>query len=303
MSDSESTQILSRLSDVEFVDREPEVSRVCALAKGSPGRAASFALLLGRRVAGKTEILRKSFDRLFAEAGEILPIFYSVRESCLDPEKFASDYFSQFVAQLLAFRRNDPNLIQTAHRSLSAITGAAPSEDYVWMKSIVDSFLEASRSGDPSLPVCCALSAPAQAASRTSLIPLVMIDNWHLIADGEIRAEFLNHLSEQRDITYVFSGLSRLLTQLISPSEDFLNRFEMIKVGRISEEHTEELIRRRAELLGFEISDSTIELMIQQLERNFFYTRSILDAAALRGSSLKTLMEFERIYVAEVLSG
>ncbi|HJZ68490.1 MAG TPA: ATP-binding protein [Blastocatellia bacterium] len=65
----------------------------------------------------------------------------------------------------------------------------------------------------------------------------------------------------------------------------------------------EELIRRRAQLLGFEISDSTIELMIQQLERNFFYTRSILDAAASRGSSLKTFMEFERIYVAEVLSG
>src|SRR5262249_20706230 len=148
-------------------------------AKGSPRRAASLALLLGRRVAGKTEILRKSFDRLFGEAGQVLPVFYSVRESCLDPEKFASDYFSRFVAQLLAFRRNDPNLIQTAYKSLSAITDAAPSEDYVWIKSIVDSFLEASRSGDPSLPVRGALAAPAQAASRAGLIPLVMIDNWH----------------------------------------------------------------------------------------------------------------------------
>ncbi len=303
MSDSESTQILSRLSDAEFVGRESEVSRVCGLAKALPTRAGSVALLLGRRLAGKSEILRKSYDRLFAETGDVLPVFYSVRESHLDPEKFASDYFAQFVGQMLAFRRNDPSLLQIAYEPFSAITRAAPSEDYIWIKSLADSFLQASRSRDASLPVRCALSAPAQGASRAGLIPLVMIDNWHLIADGEIRAEFLNQFSGQRDITYVFSGLSRLLTKLLPPSEDLLNRFEVIHVGRISEEYTEKLIRRQAELLGIEISDSTIELMIQQLERNLFYTRSILDAAASGGSSLKTFMEFERTYVAEVLSG
>ena len=56
-------------------------------------------------------------------------------------------------------------------------------------------------------------------------------------------------------------------------------------------------------MLGIETSDSTIELMTQQLNCDFFYTRAILNAAASGGLSLKTFIEFERLYTSEVLSG
>lgn len=314
MSDSTSRPILSRLSDDEFVDRELEVARLCGLAKGSRSDTAaqkhslSNALLLGAPRVGKTELLRNCFDRLFHENGEVLPFYYSFRGPRLDSIKFANDYFSQFLAQFVAFRRNDSGLISVVNEPLAVITRAAPSEEYLWVRSMVDSFRRATESGDTSLLVRCALSAPAAAGDRAGLHPLVMIDNCHLLASSELLVEFLRALvvsgtSEQPGTAYVLTGLRRLVTELIPPEEELFDRLEMIHVEPLSDEHLETIIRHRARLLGLEISESTTELMIQQLNRDLFYTRAIIDAAASQAASLKTFIEFERLYTSEVLRG
>src|SRR4030095_11038352 len=72
---------------------------------------------------------------------------------------------------------------------------------------------------------------------------------------------------------------------------------------RLSNESVEHITRRHADLLGIETTDSTIELIVQQLNCDLFYTRAILDAAASRGGALKSFMEFERLYTGEVLGG
>ncbi|PYT02746.1 MAG: hypothetical protein DMF60_20430 [Acidobacteria bacterium] len=304
--------ILSRLPDEEFVDREGEVAKVCGLAQtGSEGQSrgsSGNALLLGAPRVGKSEILRKSFDRLFNKAGEVIPIYYALRRSCLDPDKFAEDYFAQFLAQFVAFKRNDPGLISIADEPLPVIARAAPPEDYPWARSMVDSFKVASRSEDPLRLVRFALGAPAATSAQASLTPLLLIDNWHMLAGSGLHTEFLRTLganggSGQASAAYVLSSLRRAVTELIPADEELFDRLEMIPVEQMSEEHLEILIRRRAESLGVEISDSTIELMSRQLNCDVFYTRAIIDAASSRGSSLKTFIAFERLYTSEVLSG
>jgi serine/threonine-protein kinase RsbW len=311
MADSNSRQILSHLSDEDFADREGELAGVWALARTGPEARArgsvSNVLLLGAPRAGKTEILRKSFDRLFNEGGEALPIYYALRRSCLDPEKFARDYFSHFLAQFVAFRRNDPGLISAADEPLSVINRAAPAEDYVWVRSMVDSFARALQSGNTDSLLRVAFSAPSTAATHAGLNPLVMIDNWHLTA-GAVHTEFIRGLNagwswEKRVTAYVLTGLRRQVTELIPPDQALFDRIEVIRLERMSDETIEKLTRRQADLLGIETSDSTIELMTQQLNCDFFYTRAILNAAASRGLSLKTFIEFERLYTIEVLSG
>jgi hypothetical protein len=75
MNESETRQIMSRLSNDDFIGREVELARVCALVQnnhgGSAHSSASNGLLLGAPRAGKTEILRKSFDRLFNEKARL----------------------------------------------------------------------------------------------------------------------------------------------------------------------------------------------------------------------------------------
>jgi serine/threonine-protein kinase RsbW len=135
----------------------------------------------------------------------------------------------------------------------------------------------------------------------------LLIDNWHLVVGSDLHTEFLRALGEkgsgQASAAYVLSSLRRAVTELIPADEELFDRLEMIPVEQMSEEHLETLVRRRAESLGVEISDSTIELMSRQLNCDVFYTRAILDGASSSGSSLKTFIEFERLYTAEVLNG
>ncbi len=223
-------------------------------------------------------------------------------------EKFARDYFSNFLAQFVAFRRNDPMLIAAADEPLGVINRAASAEDYLCLRSLVDSFTRVSQTGDTGALVRVALAAPAAVAAHAELTPLVMIDNSHHLTGTALHAEFIRALGsnrywEQRNPAYVLTGLGRLVTSLIPPDQEILDRIEVIQVSRMSAESLETMTRRRADLLGVEASDSTIELIVQQLNCDFFYIRAILNAASSCGTSLKTFIEFERLYTIEVLDG
>lgn len=352
MIDSDSIQVLSRLSNDEFFDRSAELKQIRSLAVSSPSasgedasipqptprlpesrilqdttplRRASSALVLGAPRVGKSELLRKSFDLLFGEGSESVPIYYAFRAYSLDAERFARDYLSQFLAQFIAFRRNDPRLITAADEPLASIARAALPEDYLWVRGLVDSFARAAQSDDASLLVRCALSAPVIAASRTQLAPFVMVDNFHLLADENVsstgasvshmRSEFFRALaangnpirsaagSRSSGPVYALCGLRRAIIELMPPDEELFGRLEIIHVEPLPEEPLELMIRSTAARSGIEISDSTTELMIQQLNHDIFYIRALMDAAASRGTSLKTFMEFERVYTEEVLNG
>ncbi|HVG20759.1 MAG TPA: hypothetical protein VNI02_17060, partial [Blastocatellia bacterium] len=366
MNNSDLRRVLSRLSNDEFFDREAELDKLYSLATGrvrrevapprnvaespdpSPHRArtrrARNALLLGPPRVGKSEILRRSFDILFNEGAEVVPVYYAFKTYSLEPGRFALDFLSQFLAQFIAFRRADPRLIGAADEPLANISRAAPSEDYLWVRAMVDAFSRAASSGDAALLVRSALSAPTVAAANAHLSPFVMIDNFHLLANGaaagqgrphaspgrlmaeapepggaesavaELRAEFLRALATDGALAsagvassaapcYLLCGLRRTMIDIIPPDEALFNRLDLIRVEAMSEEPLERMIRATAGELAIDISDSTTELMIQQLNRDLFYIRALLDGAASMGAALKTFMEFERVYTEEVLNG
>ena len=309
-------QILSRLADEDFAGRESELALLESLARtDAPARSTvsrSNGLLLGAPRVGKTEILRKCFDRLFNEGGEALPFYYALPRSCADYEKFARDYFSRFLAQFVAFRRDDPKLIEAADEPLTVIGRAAPAEDYLCVRSLIDSFTSALQSGDSTALLRVALSAPGAASTHAGLEPLILLDDAHHLAvtelHAELHAELIRALGSggtlgRRSPIYVLTGLRRLVSNLIPADQEVFDRIEVIHAERLNNEVLERATRRRAELFGIDTTDSTIELMVQQLNCDSFYIKSVLNAAASRGTSLKTFIEFERLYAGELRNG
>jgi serine/threonine-protein kinase RsbW len=335
MNYNDAKQVMSRLADDEFFDRERELERLLSLVRrravvrapridgegaaeaattqtttldGLRTRRMANALLLGAPRVGKSELLRKTYDRLFNDAIEVAPIYYSLKSYSLDGGWLARDFIAQFIAQFIAFRRHDARLIESADEPLAAITRAAPPEDYIWVRALVDTFNRAAASGDASLMLRSALQAPAIAAARSQLSPFVMFDNFHLLAASPmIRAEVVRAMTAEHGGTaapaYLLCGLRRVMTGLMPPDEELYRRLELVAIEAMADEPVEKLIRAMAAAVAVEISDSTVELMIQQLNRDLFYIRAVLDGAAARGASLKTFMEFERVYTDEVLSG
>jgi serine/threonine-protein kinase RsbW len=320
MSDSEQTQILSRLPDDESFVREAELCRLHTMARA---RAARHALVVGGPRAGKTELLRKTYDRLFVEGAQVVPIYFGFRSTSTGAEQFARDFLAGFLAQLIAFRRNDPRLI-AAEASLSDLSSAAAPEDYLWVKELIGSFLRAAGQADPGSMLRASLSAPLVAAARSKLLPFVMLDNIHLLADdsgaaaataAEIRSGLFRIIAGAETSAmagadpatlaprYALCGLRRPALDLIPADEGLFDRLETIRLGPVGEESLDRLIRFVAKESAVEISDSTRELMTQQLGHDLFYIRALLSAARGRASSLKTFMEFERLYTEEVIDG
>jgi serine/threonine-protein kinase RsbW len=341
-------QILSRLSDEEFFNREIETERLytlavkCKIAVEAPQSEETAnepverrkcrqanALLLGAPRVGKSEILRKTFDRLFHDSDDLAPIYFAFRTHNINAERFAKDYFCQFLAQFLAFRRKTPKLIALADEPLAGLAQHASPDDYLWVRNLVDAFTAAAQSGDLQSLVRCAFSAPIIAASQTKVVPFIMLDNFHLLADAnpqvttgtlqnhlaDLRVEFIRAFTLQDSISlhteanfqispaYVLCGLRRLITEILPADEGVFDKLELIRLEPMTEEPLEQMIRRTAANLSVEVSDSTTELMIQQLNRDIFYTRSLLDAAASHHTKLKSFMEFERLYTEEILRG
>ena len=333
MNHQDTQQVMCRLADDEFFDREAELERVLSLARRRPAlpspeverpahnaamqestreasraRHVTNALLLGAPRVGKSELLRKAFDHLFSDGIEVAPVYYSLKSYGLGAERLARDFFAQFLAQFIAFRRHDARLIEAADEPLAAITRAAPPDDYIWVRALVDAFNRAAATGDSLFMLRSALQAPAVAAARAQLSPFVMLDNFHLlVASSVIRDELVRALTAEHSgaasPAYLLCGLRRVMTALMPPDEELYRRLELIAINPMADEPVERLIRAMAASLGVEVSDSTVELMIQQLNRDLFYIRAVLDAAASRGARLRTFIEFERVYTDEVLGG
>src|SRR5262249_24745902 len=174
-------------------------------------------------------------------------------------------------------------------------------------------------------PVENPFASAALVAANTGLVPVVLLDNvprlagigvegWSEHPNGALDSspsqrrgaqwlfEALNEQSE-RGVAFVLCGWERPLTEMIPGDEDVLAQIEAVRVERLDDSAIEKTIKAASELLGVEVSDSTSELMVQQLGGDLFYIRSVLDRAAADKTSLRSFVEFERVYAAEVWNG
>ncbi|HYV04773.1 MAG TPA: ATP-binding protein [Blastocatellia bacterium] len=317
-------RILSRLTNDEFVGREADLTRIgdFALAR----RNARVAMLLGPTRTGKSELLRKTFDRLFDESGDILPSLYTLRPGQLDDQSFARDFLATFLAQVIAFRRKDPRLCVLALEPMAVTARSAIADDYGWIRAIVDSFMQAVGAGNNSAMLRCALSAPSRAAEQTGIAPVVLFDDVHLLGgesgqdsksaleetnrdcpSSALRHAFFDALRTRTQNTvsprYLLTGLERPLAELAPADLELFAALDSIRIQRVDREHFERFIHTAAAQRGVELSDSVGELMGHQFHCEFFSARAVLDAAASAGIALRTFVDFERVYSQEVTNG
>lgn len=313
-------KVLGRLHDGEFAGRQAELDRLCELAKEP---LSSNLLVAGAPLTGKTELLRETYDRLFNQTGQCVPIYYAANSASRRASRFPIDYLIQFLLQFIAFRQSNPKILRSTNCSLAAAAQMAAAQDYSWIRLIIESIRQAETSHDNEGLLRAVQTAPHIASSHSGLSLFIMLDDFHrLAADGhrtqshqsDIRAEFATTLltaglegglgnEEQHRPLYALCGLRRPLLGMLPPKGEIFEHLQVMTVPPLAEGSLEQLISATASRLGLQVSDSARELMIQQLDGNLFYIRSILAAAADRGTALKSFIEFERLYTEELING
>jgi serine/threonine-protein kinase RsbW len=248
----------------------------------------------------------------------VLPIYYRVPTDLADPGQFAREFLVTLLSQFVAFRRTDPEIIWSREHHLADLQVLASTEDYPHIRRIVEVAGRAEGSADGLLLLRVALGAPVDLAAGTGLRILLLIDDFHHLATLDqplVRSEFSRALLRaawprvgSSQITppgpaYVLAGLRRPMLGILPAEGELFDGLELIRIRPMGDDTLDALISQLALRAGISVSDSTRELMIQQLGRDLFYTRALVSAAASRGIGLKTFMEFERVYTEELLSG
>jgi serine/threonine-protein kinase RsbW len=321
MNSSDLRQVLSNVRSGEFFGRDSQLDRLCALAEGplSGNMPAGNMLVIGPPRVGKTELLRKAFDRLFQGPGPSAPIYYALNSNILEAEEFSADFLVQFLVQFIAFRRKDAQILRDVYDSPTRVLRMAGSEDYPWISRVIDSFTRAASAGDARTMLKTALSAPYVACLNSGLGALVMMDDFDRLAEDDcsrlLRSELGSHClmtnqqiapeSESPSLfpVHVICGLRRPVLDLIPAERGAFEALDILRIDPLSEQALEQMIAAISSRVGVQISDSTTELMIQQLGRDLFYIRSLLQAASSHNLSLKSFMDFERLYTDELMEG
>ena len=169
-------------------------------------------LLLAAPSNGASELLRQTYDHLFFEQEEIIPVYFAVRKSDGSAYNAALRFLQSFLVQAVAFRRRDPKILDSSPEVCELAEIAVPQDGY-WIDRLIETCQASSKLNDDRAFISQALSAPLRAAAHGARV-FVMIDDLHNAEyfDGGIDLlEELREIFSRTGIPFVFSGHRRFL--------------------------------------------------------------------------------------------
>ncbi len=289
-------KILASVKAENFIGRTRETNTLSAHARGE--RRTNGLLFLHAPALGASELLRQTYDRLFHENGEVIPFYFAVKKSDKSAKQCAVRFLQTFLAQTIAFRRQDATIFDSAPEICELAELALPSDGY-WIDRIVETCLRESRLNDERAFIRQALSAPLRAAANNAKF-FVMIDNLHEAENftGELGfIEELNEIYSRSSVNFVFAGHRRFIY------EKFRGNYESIELQPLSFSEAGMLAEKLAEEFEVKINDQTRDLIATQFGGNPVFITFIFQAAGEKGKDLTSFQNVERVYANELFGG
>ena len=101
----------------EFTDREELISVLVKRAINTPRYITLSTAIVGQRRLGKTSVMEHTYNRLFWEQDEVVPIYFTFALNTTSTE-FAEVYFATFLQQYVAFRLKDDELARLDNQGI-----------------------------------------------------------------------------------------------------------------------------------------------------------------------------------------
>ena len=294
------TKILSQLTAEEFIGRKDELDLL--LHHAAEKNDSKAMLLLSAPAIGLTELLRQTYDRLFLEQDEIIPVYFSFSRNDISAEQAAKRFLQSFLLQVVAFRRKDKKLLDASPDICEISELSMPADGY-WIDRLVTACESNSRLKDERSFVKQALSAAQRAKSHGANV-FVMFDNFHYVENAKGNVNLLDELLEvyERSIVpFVFGGRRRYLLKAVQGSRSKLSRFEVLKLEGLAETQAKELVSFLAENSSVEVNPQSTDLIVQQFRGNPACISSLFQSAVEAKDDLDSFQALQQIYVDSVL--
>jgi serine/threonine-protein kinase RsbW len=280
---------LGRVAPDEFIGRQAELSRLVAHAETGGGAL----LLLAAPAAGVTELLLQSYDELFARHGETVPVYFSRAAGDAAPGPAALRFMNEFLRQLVAFQRRDPQLARAALTHAEALE-LARFKDQEWLSQLLEGVAAAQRKGDEAELAGLCLSAPQRARQHGTEVCLLLDDAEAADSPGLLREVLL------RGGRAVVAGYRRQLLALAQRAQGTLDGAQTLRLDYLNETDAGRLLADMAQRAEVAINDETRDLLVLQTGGSPVFLRALAQAAQ---GPLDSFLNAQNVYVRELMGG
>ncbi len=295
-------KILSSVETEDFIGREREIETLLRHAKGETSHPGM--LILAMPAQGLSELLRQTYDRLFYEQGETIPVYFEIKQSDKTHKQLAVRFLQTFLKQTVAFRRNDTRILVSSP-DICEISELATPTDGFWVDRLITVCTRESELNDESAFVRQAFSASLR-ANASGAKTFVMIDNLERVRNLSGETDFIEELKEifkRSDIPFVFAGKRRFVLEAMLTGNTKLQKTEILQLHPQTYETSGSLAEFLAEKNDVKLTEQTRDLIVQQLQASPVFVKNMFETARANQTGLDTFQKVEKTYAAEIFGG
>jgi serine/threonine-protein kinase RsbW len=302
MSKATRKPILSRVSAEEFIGRTHELDEILRHAKLENDHKG--LLVLSTLGDGTTEFLCQVYDQLFYENDNVIPIYFSLNYNHKTVEQIAGNFLQVFLSQVVAFRRNDANLLLSSPDICEIAEKAIPS-DGVWLDRLIAGCETESKLEDVFGYVRNCLSSPLR-ADAFGVKTLVIIDNLHLaenLNDDISLIEELKEIFSRAKTPFVFAGKRRYLLQVSQSGNTRLQNCQVLNLQELARLDATILIENLSSKSKVKINEQGSDLLIRQFAGRPLFIEAMFAAAHGKKKDLDSFQKIEQVYTDALFGG
>ncbi|HVN80574.1 MAG TPA: hypothetical protein VMW38_16375 [Terriglobia bacterium] len=309
LSSSRLHQVLNTLPEEEFFSRGIDILSLFHSGLDVSRGLTPSQFLSGPRKSGKTEILKRVYNRLFLEQSTVIPFYHSIPKSLASAEVFCREYFLNSVIQLLAFLKREPELMAAEGLNPNTVFQLAYESRRPWLVELVDHFHAGAQKKDLQVLAKLALHFPVTASVRGGYCAFVIVDDFHHMASLKSEEElalltqsFLNTL-QSRQAPYLLSIPSMQVLHDLFKAAEFPGSAEVYPLKPLDVQGARRVLEGLCNHFGVAFEKDLSVPIIEQLEHKPFYIRAIVQGARRNQAHLQSLRKFAEVYVAELTEG
>lgn len=294
------SRILARVNRDEFFGRDAELHQI--VQQASPLSDARLLALPAAPDAGASELLRQSYDHLFARRGDPFPFHFAFRRGEAAAIDVARRFFQTFLQQYIAYRRVDPSLCQAPLTFNDLLELALPS-DYELVNSLIEAFEREQVSSENLITFCFGLPHRFKGEAR-GVFPLIDCLAVRPFRDDVRLAHRLVSAIGQAQIPMAVAGLRRQMNELIHGFDNGVNDTNsIIHIERLSDDNARRVVDVLARRYAIEMNEPTRDLIVQQLNHSPALIAELLQSAREAQTNLTSFLACQRLYVDDLLGG
>ena len=293
------------IPEEEFFGRQDIIEDIYAITQRPSVSSGRSIFLCGRPKTGKTEVLRRLYNRLFWEQDKYVPFYYVFPEESLTVYDLCKDYLSEFLRQYLGFIKKDPALIRGGI-SLKRLSRLLKEERSPLIASLIENLYDHIEDKNPMSAIKTSFSAPSFVSSIENAPFLLAIDDFHNVCrlpftERQGLFKEIGKAIKNSALIHVLAGYSPLRLKGFIGS--LAGAVEIRELGGLSGRYCEEMWYILHRGLPECLKKTEISCVVKELAFNPFYIKTIIQRAKKDNLGITDLKTFYSLYLYELISG